>query len=160
MKKRFIAGMILFQMANATAEVLVSPQEQKPLGFFASRDLQHKFRKAQAIQLEAIKNQQRNELKALKSSQASGFKEWSQKEKAARQDFFRDHPKGSDRRAYIQDWVERRKAFLKSQEDQKIQLNQEFEARIKAVREDYANKYKEFKKYLSRGEQPPASLWP
>jgi len=99
-------------------------------------------------------------LKTLKATHSAYFKEWSEIEKRARREFFDAHPQGKDRRAYIQDWVSRRKDLLKSQENERNQLTQSFEQRVEIMKSEQANRLKKFKEFLGRGEQPPSDLWP
>lgn len=131
-----------------------------PLTTAESRQLLAEFNRAQSNELAALKHRQEMELQELKAAQGARRKEWEEKEKAARRQFFSEHSKGPERRAYIKDFIERRNAFLQVLKDEKAQRQKSFEVRLQSVKEDQAGKLKEFQEYLGRQERPPTRLWP
>ena len=78
----------------------------------------------------------------------------------ARHKFFSEHSLGPDRRAYVQDFFVRRKAFLQLLKDEELQRVHEQEVRLSSIRADQAQRSKEFQERLKRGERPSAGLWP
>lgn len=169
MKKVFSAMLISVGISVAFGDTPIpSPQPlnitsqggSQPIGFFVARKLQNEFTKAQWLELEAFKRKEKPDLKTLKATHSASLKEWLEKEKLARREFFTTHSAGKDRRAYIQDWVSRRKDLLKSQENERNQLIQAFEQRVQMMKTEQATRLKEFKDFLRRGEQPPSHLWP
>jgi hypothetical protein len=79
----------------------------------------------QNLQLKALKHENDLSLKRLTSQQAEKTQEWDKKEKASRLDYWSSHSHGADRRKYIQDFVERRKAFKEELKKEKKQLSKE-----------------------------------
>jgi hypothetical protein len=118
------------------------------------------FQRAQKSELKALVHRHDLEQKELKASQAARQNEWDRQEKAARHKFFSENPRGPDRRAYIKDFLIRGKTFRQMLKDEKTQRTEEQKARLKAMREDQAQRLKEFKEALGRNERPPARLWP
>ena len=136
----------------APSPVPVSPAEAKSLLKEYTRTLQN--------QLKAMEHRQKFEVNELKASQSARQKEWELKERDARHKYFAEHPKGPDRRAYVQDFLERRKAFLQILSDERIQRVREQQVRLQSAKEDSDIRLREFQEYLKRGEQPPSRLWP
>lgn len=154
MKKFLWMVFIFFQLTLSYAE------SSKPLGFSAARKLQYQYDKALSIELEALRQRGKKDLSELKLAQGVALKAWEEKEKVDRKQYFRDHPRSEERRAYIRDFVQRRNNFLKSQEEVKNQRAQSLEIELKALRAAHNIKLKEFKNFLMQGQEPPQELWP
>jgi hypothetical protein len=122
--------------------------------------LLREFQAAQSSELKGMKHRHKLELKELKASQAARKKEWEKREKEARHKFFAENRRGPDRRAYITDFIERRRAFFQMLTDERNQRVHEQEVREKALKNDQAQRLKEFKEALARNEAPPTRLWP
>lgn len=125
-----------------------------------SKTLLKQFSKAQDNEMSALKHRQKSELKELKAAHRAQLNEWEAKEKDARHKYFADHKSGPDRRAYIQDYTHRREILLKIQSDDEDRRNQEQSARQDSLKNDHAQRLKDFQSYLDRGQRPPAQLWP
>lgn len=124
------------------------------------KSLLAEFQHAQAAELKALDHRNKLELKELKASQSARQKEWEKHEREARHKYFSEHTRGPDRRAYIKDFMERRRSFLQLLTDEAKQRVQEQDVRVTALREDQSERLKEFKASLARNQRPPARLWP
>ncbi len=118
------------------------------------------FKRAQANELRALEHRHGLELRDLKASQAVRLKEWETKETDLRHKFFADNPKSPDRRTYVKEFIDRRKAFLQILFDERNRRTQEQKVRQTSVRDDQLQRLKEFEAYLQKGERPPTHLWP
>lgn len=125
-----------------------------------AKSLLAEFQHAQSAELKALDHRNKLELKELKASQSARQKEWERHEKEERHKFFADHPRGPDRRAYIKDFLDRRRAFLQSLSDESKQRIQEQDVRLASLRSDQSEHLKEFKSSLAHNQRPPARLWP
>lgn len=136
----------------ASAPALVTKTEAKTL--------LREFNRALHAESRALDHRQKFELKDLRASQAARKKEWEARERETRRDFFAKNAKGPERRAYIQDFLERRKTLHKMMAEEKRERVRIHDVRRKALREDQTTRSKEFNAYLNRGERPPERLWP
>ena len=125
-----------------------------------ARTLFQAFVRAQRSEMQALEHRQRIELKELKASQAARKKDWETKEKEARHLFFKEHTKGPERRAYVKEFLERRRTLLALMADERSQRVHEYDVRRKAIQDDQRQKLKEFREVLGHGERPPETLWP
>ena len=79
-----------------------------------------------APSVRAIRHEQRLELKAFDQAQKAQRAEFESRERKERHAFFAAHPKGEERRQYIQEFLSRRKQFnadLKQKRDAKLEEN-------------------------------------
>lgn len=125
-----------------------------------TKALLKEFKNAQKAELKAIKHQQDFEKKELVASQKAREKEWLLKERDLRHEFFKSHTKGPERRAFVKDFLDRRRALNAMFAEEKAKREQEQNVRFKAVENEQKEKLKEFEEYLNRGERPPERLWP
>jgi hypothetical protein len=133
---------------------------QPPLTPAEGKVVLKEYQRAQYSELKAVEHRQKLELKELKASHGARQKEWDRRETEARHKFFAEHTNGPDRRAYIQDFIERRKSFLQLLNDERTQRTHEQEVRYNSVKSDQNTHLREFQESLMRGERPPARLWP
>lgn len=138
--------------ATGTASATVNPDQ--------ARQLLRELQKAQSTELKALAHRNSLEMREIRASQAARTREWESKERDARHKFFAEHQRGPERRAYIQDFVERHKAFDQMLADERQRRAQEQDARLKAIKADQAAKLREFQSDLKKGLRPPATLWP
>lgn len=118
------------------------------------------FIKQQKKEINKILDQRKIQLKELKASQAKQMSEWEASEVIKRRQFFRMHPKGADKRDFILDRDLRRIALKNSFISERKHIENDYEVRIKSLKEDQASKLEEFKTLLAQGELPPLRLWP
>lgn len=118
------------------------------------------FLRAQNSELKALEHRHKLELKELKASQSARQKDWERQEKDARHKYFAEHTRGPDRRSYIKDFMDRRRAFIQLLTDERTQRTREQEVRMNSQKSDQAQRLKEFKEALARNERPAARLWP
>lgn len=122
--------------------------------------LLQKFKRAQAGALRNLKTDQAKAEQNLKKDQKQGKKDWERREKEERRKFFDSHKDGPSRRAYVQEFLARRKAFADAQDAERGKQMGEAKERLANFQEDSAEKLKEFEKTLDEAETPPDSLWP
>ncbi len=122
--------------------------------------LLREFLKAQNTELKAVDHQQKFEMKELKASQDAREKDWNKAEKEARHQFFESHPKGSERREYVQAFIRRRDELHKRYNDERNQKKKEQEAKVAALRKEQSERLKVFKESLEKGASPRPDLWP
>ncbi len=118
------------------------------------------FTRAQATQLRSQESKNQIELKEFKISQDTKFKEWKLREQDARHQFFDEHRSGSERRTYIQSYVQRRDAFLKELISSKKGKAQELDLKLNGLTQEHSQKLQEVKKILEQGKRPDPSYWP
>jgi hypothetical protein len=118
------------------------------------------FKRAQASELKALDHQQKLEIAELKASQKARQKEWEQKERETRHQYFEANTHGPDRRAYVRDFLQRRKAFLSLLTNERKQRMAENDAHKKSLKQDQDQKEKLFQQQLSWGQRPSEDLWP
>ncbi len=135
-----------------TVSATVTPAEAKTL--------LRQFTKAQDNEVAALKHRQKAELKEMKAAHKAQLSEWESKEREARHKFFADHKSGPERRTYVQDFTRRREILLKIQSDDEDRRSKDQSVRLDALKSDQAQRLKDFQADLSRGERPPAQLWP
>lgn len=142
-----------------TPSVASSPVAR--LGDAEAKALLREFEKAQKGETLALEHRQKTELRDLKAAQNARFDEWTRKENETRRSFFRtNRGKGPVLRSYMNDLTERRKTLRAILDDEKATRTREQDARRNAVKEDQANRLREFKAALQRGERPSRDLWP
>jgi hypothetical protein len=124
-----------------------------------AKSLLKEFQQAQNTEIKALEHRQKLELKELKAVHAARFKEWNTKEKDARHKFFAEN-RGRARRDYIVDFTGRRATFLKMLSEELTSRVNENEVRLKSVKQDQADRLKDFQAALSKGERPEQRLWP
>ncbi len=134
--------------------------EVTPVSEAEGKQLLYEFTRAQSQDLAGLKKRQATEWKDLKAAQKARQADWDRKERDDRHKFFADHPAGPDRRAYIQDYLNRRRIFAQILSDEASQKSRDQSVRLSAVKEDQALKLKEFKEFLSHSQRPPTALWP
>ena len=122
--------------------------------------LRVEFKRAQGNELRALEHRHGFELKDLKASQAVRLKEWEAKETALRHTYFSAHDKSPERRAFIKDFIERRKAFLQILVEERNRRTQDQKVRQASIREDQVQRLRDFDAALQKGDRPPAHLWP
>ena len=131
-----------------------------PLTASELKTLPKEFQKAQKTELLSLEHRLKFEIKELKASQAQRQKEWEMKEREARHQFFKDNKEGPKRRAYVKDFLDRRKVLLNLFADERNQRLHEQEVHKKALLEDQKHKSEIFQKSLQNNERPPKEVWP
>ncbi|MGK5086357.1 hypothetical protein WDW86_02270 [Bdellovibrionota bacterium FG-2] len=122
--------------------------------------LLREFQRAQIAEVRAFEHRQKFELRELKASQAARQREWEKKEREDRHKFFLDHTKGPERRAYITEFLDRRKMFMKILSDERASRGSELDVKLRSLKEEQQDRVREFRDFLDRRERPPVTLWP
>ena len=159
----FLGSMLLFQALSVGPSLAAEPSPlatPSPAHSYEPKQLLKEFIRAQSSELKALEHRQKLELAELKSANSARLKYWNKTEENDRHQFFADHPRGVDRREYIQGFKRRREDLLKLMSDEKTKRLSDQATQLKALKEDQAAKLKEFKDHLAKGEKPDESLWP
>ena len=122
--------------------------------------MQQEFEKAQYSELKALEHRLRLELQEYKTAQNAQRKQLDEKEKQSRHQFFKDNPKGADRREYVKQFLERRKGYIASQQEDVKKRQGEHELRVAEFKKQQKEKLDQFSAELKKGERPPDTLWP
>lgn len=125
-----------------------------------AKNLYIKFIDAQKAELRALQHKQASDRRELDAAQASRRKAWLKNEQETRHQFFAQHPKGSDRRTYVKDYLERLKALDRSLKDEHNQRLHTQDQEVQALKQDQVIKLREFQDALKRGDRPADRLWP
>jgi hypothetical protein len=104
----FVAGLTCFGQPNPTpvsvpAPVMVGSEEKLKI-LAAARD---KF----AEEEKNLEQDQKNKRRDLVKLQNDKRKEWRDRERKARKQYFSEHGSGPERRKYVQDFIARKKEF-------------------------------------------------
>ncbi len=137
-----------------------SPSPLPPPTAAEIRQLRSEFARAQKAELDALKHRQSIDLTELKASQKARRKEWEHQEEAKRHEFFAKNPGGPARRQYMQDYRDRYRAMETILTDEMNRMKGDSSARYNSVKDDEAQKNKEFEEFLGKGLRPPRGLWP
>ena len=78
---------------------------QSASGEFDAKTLLKEFLRAQNTELAAVRHRQDSEIRELDASQKARRREWEEKERKNRKDFFASHLDGPERRVYIKDFL-------------------------------------------------------
>ena len=142
------------------ARISVTPLPSDAVTAAQAKPLKDEFQKALTNEARALDHRQKTELKELKASHAARQKEWENKEKETRHAFFKQHTNWSERRTYIRDFLDRRKAFRNFLADELSQRTRDQEARRTALAVEQKGRLEEFQADLNRGMRPSQRLWP
>ncbi|HCM40520.1 MAG: hypothetical protein A2070_01710 [Bdellovibrionales bacterium GWC1_52_8] len=137
-----------------------TPRSLPSLTPLQSKQLSKEFVQALRTELKALEHRQRFEFKELRASQSARLKEWQKQQNVERRKYFIENPHGPDRRAYVQDLMRRRKAFIAMMKSEEKQRVQEQLVRAQALKNDQVSRLKEFEEALKKNEVPPNRLWP
>lgn len=157
-----LTWLLLVAASSLSAGVLFSQwgeAEQSGLSPRESQRLLYQFRKAQAGERRVLLSRQRTQFKEFRTAQDLRFKEWNQRENAARREYFQNHP-GPEKRAYMRDLKSRRHAFEKLLKEERTQRAKENAVRKQAIEASQRDNLNRFREFLQRGETPPRELWP
>lgn len=125
-----------------------------------AKSLKKEFLAAWKNATKALKHEQSVRATEEKRAMKLQNKQWRESEKKARRTYFEAHTKGAERRAYVMDYIQRKKEF---ESKQNLAKNIQAKER-KSMREHFEvrkeNSKKEFEEYLKKGEMPSKALWP
>lgn len=135
------------------------PKEPK-LNYKEKKQLLKQFSAALKLERKAFDHRLRLEIRDLKTAQKAKRREWDAREKEARHRFFKEYPKGEDRRMYIQQFMARRQSFLSGQTAGGGQRKAEQDQRRNGLKADQDKRMLQFKDSLMDDRRPPEQLWP
>ncbi len=165
---RLVIAALAFAVLNVSADpsdpaaqssLLPSPAESGIPEKITKRDVR-RIRREFVEQLDregdALRREQRKIRKAGAADRKLRKREWDQAEKAARRKFFEENQKGPERRKYVQEFNERRKAFYALLKNEEKLENEALDARRKSLRESQRTRLSAVEAYLKRFERPPS----
>ena len=126
---------------STRAESVVSVQ-------YLSSPQMKKLLKDQKLDFKVFAHLQKSEFNGFRAGQEMQLKEWENNEKKERHKFFSEHPSGSERRTYIQDFMKRREALLQQIGAEKARKVIEQNAKLKVFRDDQEEKIKQLSEKL------------
>lgn len=124
-----------------------------------SSRLRSDFRKALKEQLKQFKRDLDRAAKDGKASRKEQLRAWNDGEKKKRHEFFSKNGHGPERRAFIQDFIQRREALLTALKEEEKAQKRDQDTRLKAYEDSQRHRTGEFEAALKRGERPAAYLW-
>lgn len=125
-----------------------------------AKKLLKEFHKAQTSQLKALVHQQQLDLKELKTTLKTEFREVKAKEQAARKKYFEEHSKGPEKREYMKQFIARMKK-LESDHAHALEDRKKSQRDAKeALQKEQNAKRLQFETALKGGTIPTDSLWP
>jgi hypothetical protein len=145
---------------TVTPSPSAAPSPSATLSARAAKQWLTEFTRAQRTELKALEHRHQLELRELKASQAARFKEFWQREREQQRAYFKTTEKGVEKRDYVHRMNERRQQFQTALKAEFAQRRQQQAVRAQAVRKDQETRLLEARKYLDRGERPPAWVWP
>ncbi|MBS1958924.1 MAG: hypothetical protein JST80_05580 [Bdellovibrionales bacterium] len=143
----------------------VSPAERPnaspgPMTASGKKKLLSEFAKAQSNQEKAAIHTSRSELKELQAAQSQRSRSWRETERKKRKDFFESHASGPDRRAFVQDYLKRKKELDAAQKGDLEDFKKKWAMKLDELRKKQKERAAEFKSKVDQGQAPDASLWP
>ena len=162
--KRILSSMLVILLGISGGYLVLAESPTSPveglLSSFSSSKLVRDFTRAQKAELKNRDLKNKIELKELKVAQETHRKNWEKNEKITRHQFFDEHPKGQDRRAYIQDYLKRKEQLNHDfAEEKKIRVAEQ-EENMKTLKQTQLTNLQKFNEMVDRGEEPPQDLWP
>ncbi|MGZ3697517.1 MAG: hypothetical protein ACXVCH_05440 [Bdellovibrionota bacterium] len=146
---------------GVSAQPSASPSPERDVLTQSERKaLLKEFQKAQSGEYKATEHRLKFELRELKAAQNARLKQWLSDEEDKRHHYFEAHSAGAEKRAYIQDFLSRRKALDAVLKDEWTVRNHEADVRLKSVKDDQSTRMKEFLEVLGKGLRPSKALWP
>jgi hypothetical protein len=101
-----------------------------------------------------LKQEHSRQKKESNAQRSARRKEWDRSEKEARRKFFSENLHGPERRAYVQEFLLRRKSFYDQLKTEEKHERAERDARWKALEDQQKFRWRSVEESLSRGEQP------
>lgn len=125
-----------------------------------ARRLRSQFQKAQWSELGAFDHRKKFEIREMDQAHKARLKEFDTQETKLRHDYFREHTKGPEKRAYIKDFKSRQDILVKELKNQRAQKVTDYKSKREGLVSDQQEKQKEFEFDLGNLLRPRESLWP
>lgn len=143
----------------AAAAAETEGESETPLTDREVKELRRQFKKKLSQEREALKADQKRIRRDSAASRKQRKKDWNLQEREARRKFFEANLHGPERRAYVQEFIVRRKAFQTMLKDEEKSQKNELDARRRSFEQDQAARSREFEDHLRRKVRPPERLW-
>jgi len=122
--------------------------------------LKREYKRAQSLEVEALKHRQKFEGKEFEMLQAKARAAFSQNSEKERLDYFASHPKGAERRSFRKTQSEKKKQFQTTMRQEKKAYREKQKAEMKELKAKHKENKKRFDGYLKQGQNPAQELWP
>lgn len=118
------------------------------------------FKKAQASEERAFVHTRKSQERELAAAQGQRKKQWLDREKRERHEFFKAHMNGPERRQYVMAYIKKKKDFDQSLKDEWAHAKKSWAERFERLKVKQKQQFSLFKAKVDQGERPDASLWP
>ncbi len=166
---RFFVSLILASLAShssfsdssdpgALSSTTPSPSESglpEKIDRKEARKLRRAFIDLLDQEREKLRAEQSRTRKEADAERKARRKEWDVRETAARRKFFEENSHGPERRTYVRDFNDRRRAFYDLLRMEEKQQRAELDARWKSLKDTQKGRLDELEAYLKRMERPP-----
>lgn len=124
------------------------------------KSLIKEFKKAQASEERAFIHTRKSQERELAAAQGQRKKQWLDREKRERHEFFKAHMNGPERRQYVMAYIKKKKDFDQSLKDEWAHAKKSWAERFERLKVKQKQQFSLFKAKVDQGERPDASLWP
>lgn len=168
MKNLFSALMFIVSINSFAASSAPAPSgapasvdsTASQLSVAEKKNLLSEFKKARSNAEKAMKHQEQSQVKELQAAQSMQSKQWREREKKIRRDFFDAHLSGPERRQFVQEYLDKKSKYDQSLKDALIAKKKEWAEKNDAFKKQSSEQEIEFKKKVEDGIRPAAELWP
>ena len=139
---------------EATPSPSATPVVQVPLTQSEKKTLWAQFEKKLDEEEKAVHRQEKSEGKQLGTGQSAKRKSWREHEKKMRAQYFDQHTAGPERRAYLQDYISRKKAMDQAQDDEWVVARKLWGERLDLMKRGRKAREAKFKASLDHNQRP------
>lgn len=145
-------------MPSATPSPMDSPSVSGTVTKKEARSIRRSFVALLDDERDKLRAEQKLNRKNGEALRKARRKEWDAREKTARRKFFLENTHGPERRQYVHEFNDRRRAFYEELKNEERQQKTENDASWKAQKEDQKFRMNAVEGYLKRLERPPSHL--
>jgi hypothetical protein len=145
----------------AQSAVLPSPAESgmpEKIARKEVRRIRREFTDLLDQERDRLRNEQSRRRREGDASRKTRRRDWDAREKTARRKFFDENSHGPERRNYVKDFNDRRKAFYDDLRNEEKSERNELDVRWKALKESQRTRLDTVETYLRRSERPTTKL--
>lgn len=123
------------------------------------RQLRQDFKRKLSQELDQLKREEKKIKKDSAAARRTSRRDWNKKEQAARHQYFKENPRGPERRAYVKEFIARRSQFHAQQRDEEVLERRTLETRRQSFEDDQRSRLQQFEEALAGKERPSETLW-
>ncbi len=123
-----------------------------------ARTLRRNFIDLLDAERDRLRSEQKRTLKDGDAGRKARRKEWDTNEKVARRKFFDEKTHGPERREYIREFNNRRKALYEQLRNEEREMKNEAESHWKSLKNSQKDRLERLEEYLKKLERPPSRL--